>query len=93
MAGVGQTTASGMASQAGQLGANLGNLYYGAGTAAGQARASGYLGMGNALTSAIGTGLNYYQGQQLLNRMYPPPGAGAGTGTGVGAGAPFSVGP
>lgn len=86
LAGVGQTTASGMASQAGQLGANLGNLYYGAGTAAGQqlasaeqARASGYLGIGNALTSAIGTGLNYYQGQQLLNRMYPAPGAGAGT--------------
>ena len=79
LAGVGQTTASGMASQAGQLGANLGNLYYGAGTAAGQARASGYLGMGNALTSALGTGLNYYQGQQLLNRMYPAPGAGAGT--------------
>lgn len=69
IAGVGQTSAGQMAGEAGQLGANLGNTYYNAGTAEGQARASGYLGVGNALSSAIGSGLNYYQGMQGLNYL------------------------
>ena len=79
LAGVGQTATGALSSAAQNLGANLGDLYYGAGTGAGQARASGYLGMGNAVTSALGTGLNYYQGQQLMNKMFPASGAGAGT--------------
>ena len=44
---------------------------------AGQARAAGQLGIGNALTSALGSGLGYYQQQQLLNRLYPTGGVGA----------------
>jgi hypothetical protein len=76
LAGVGQTAAgqqasalTGMGGAIGQTAANLGNLYMGAGQAAGQARASGYLGLGNTLTGALGTGLNYLQAQQLMNRF------------------------
>ena len=78
LAGVGQTATgqqaaalSGMGGAIGQTAANLGNLYMGAGQAAGQARASGYLGLGNTLTGALGTGLNYLQAQQLMNRFGP----------------------
>jgi hypothetical protein len=35
------------------------------------ARASGYVGGANALTGALSTGLNYYQGQQYLNALRP----------------------
>jgi hypothetical protein len=76
LAGVGQTTAQqiGAAGQAygqgasnvlGQMGTNVGNLM----TAGAQARASGYVGQSNALTQALGTGLNFYQNQQLLNQL------------------------
>ena len=71
LAGVGQTTAQSLGTQASNLGANLGQTYLTGGMGAGQARASGYLGQANALTSALGTGLNYYQNQQLMNRMFP----------------------
>jgi hypothetical protein len=77
LAGVGQTSANALTGAAGQLGANLGNLAYGAGTAAGAARASGYIGGANALTGALGTGLNYYQNQQFLNARYPQAGQAA----------------
>jgi hypothetical protein len=36
---------------------------------AGNARASGYVGQANALTDALGGALNYYQGQQAINRL------------------------
>jgi hypothetical protein len=68
LAGVGQTTAQQLSGEAGQMGANVGQAMQ-AGAAA---RASGYVGQANALTSALGTGLNFYQGQQLLNRIAPP---------------------
>lgn len=71
LAGVGQTTAAQLGSAAGQLGANLGQTYLTSGINAGQARASGYLGQANALTGALGTGLNFYQNQQLMNRLFP----------------------
>ncbi len=71
LAGVGQTATSALSSAAGQTGANLGNLYYNAGQSAGASRASGYMGMANTLTGGIGTGLNYYQNQQLMNRLLP----------------------
>ena len=35
------------------------------------ARASGYMGGANALSGALNTGLNFYQGQQMMNRMMP----------------------
>ena len=67
LAGVGQTTAQQLSSQAGQMGTNVGNMM----TSGAAARASGYVGQANALTSALGTGLNFYQGQQMLNRLAP----------------------
>jgi hypothetical protein len=67
LAGVGQTSANTLTTAAGQLGQNLGE----ATQAAAAARASGYVGGANALTSAIGTGLNYYQGQNYLNALRP----------------------
>ena len=80
LAGVGQTTAQqiGAAGQAygqgasnvlGQMGTNFGNLM----TAGAQARASGYVGGANALTGALGQGLNFYQNQQLLNQLQRQP--------------------
>jgi hypothetical protein len=71
LAGVGQTTAQALGGQASNLGANLGQTYMTGGMGAGQARASGYLGQANALSNALGTGINYYQGQQLMNRLFP----------------------
>lgn len=67
LAGMGQTNAATMAQQAGQFGqaqaqgaAQMGNI-----------RASGYMGAANALTGALGQGVNYYQNQQMLNRFFP----------------------
>ena len=77
LAGVGQTATQALGSAAGQLGANLGQTYLTSGIQAGQARASGYLGGANALTGALGTGLNYYQNQQLMNRLFPSRSTGA----------------
>lgn len=86
LAGVGGTTAQqiGLAGQ--QFGQQAGQNLMASGQAAAQgmlgagaARASGYVGGANALTSALGTGLNYFQGQQYMNRLFP---------SGVGGGAP-----
>jgi hypothetical protein len=78
LAGVGQTSANTIgqagqnyASQAGgtmgQMASNVGDLM----TGGAAARASGYVGGANALTGALSTGLNYYQGQQMMNRLAP----------------------
>jgi hypothetical protein len=67
LAGMGQSNAATMAQQAGQYGQNLAQ---GAATM-GNIRASGYMGQANALTGALGQGLNYYQNQQMLNRFFP----------------------
>ena len=69
LAGVGQTTAGQMAGEAGTYGTNLANLQYGAGTGAAQTRASGYMGAANALMGGLGSGLNYYQGNQMMNYL------------------------
>lgn len=65
LAGMGQTSANTIGSAAGQLGTNLSNLAVGGGNA----RASGYAGMANALTSGIGQGANYYQGNQAAQQQ------------------------
>lgn len=70
--GAGQAAAQQVAGQAGQYGSNVANLL----TAGGAARASGYAGVANALNQALGTGLNYYQGQQWMKALNPPPPAG-----------------
>jgi len=65
LAGQAQSSANTLTGAAGNLGAQLGeNILGGA-----NARASGYLGESNALASAIGSGINFYGGQQYLNRL------------------------
>ena len=66
-AGFGQTASTNMGGAAGQFGTNAGNLM----TGAGAARASGYVGGANALTSGLGQYMNYTQSQNLLNRLLP----------------------
>jgi len=63
LAGMGQTTATNIAGQAGQLGQSVAANMIGAGNA----RASGYMGTANAISNALGQGLNYYQGQNYLD--------------------------
>jgi hypothetical protein len=67
LVGLGQTSANTLGSAAGQYGqtmaqnaAQMGNI-----------RASGYVGQANALTGALGQGLNYYQNQQMMDRYFP----------------------
>lgn len=68
--GAGQAAAQQVAGQAGEYGSNVANLL----SAGGAARASGYAGVANALNQALGTGLNYYQGQQWMKALNPPTG-------------------
>jgi hypothetical protein len=67
--GSGQTSANTLTNAAGQ---NATNLMQGYGNM-GAARASGYMGMGNALTGALNQGTNAYMQSQLINQL----GAGA----------------
>ncbi len=70
LAGVGQTATNQLSGAAGQYGQNAAEAIQNAAAA----RASGYVGGANALTSALGTGLNYMQGQNYLAAMRTPPG-------------------
>ena len=74
MAGIGQTATGAMSGAAGQFGSNAGNLM----TGAGAARASGYVGGANALTSGLGQYMNYTQSKDLMNRLLPQQVAGGG---------------
>ena len=65
LAGVGQTAATQMGNTGTTMATNVGNAY----ESGANARASGYVGQVNALNSALGNGLNYYQNQQIINRM------------------------
>jgi hypothetical protein len=78
LAGVGQTAANTMGAAAGQYGQGMAQTYGQMGqnmaqnaATMGNIRASGYTGIANALTGALGQGLNYYQNQQMLNRFFP----------------------
>ena len=78
LAGTAQSSANTLGSQAGQYGANVSNILgtYGAGQAsniigAGNAQASGYMGAANAIAGGVGQGINFYQNQQLMNRLLP----------------------
>lgn len=68
LAGVGQSSTQALGAAGQQMASNIGGLM---GQAA-QARASGYVGGANALTGALGTYLNYSQGQNLLNQLRGP---------------------
>lgn len=74
LAGVGQTSANTLTNAAGVMGSNIAE---GLGSAA-AARASGYVGGANALTSGLGTYLNYSQGQNMLAAL-----RGGGGGIGI----------
>ena len=65
LAGVGQTSAQ----QIGQAGMNMAGNVGEALTSGAAARASGYVGGANALTSGLGTYLNYNQGQNMINAL------------------------
>lgn len=67
LTGMGQTTATTLAGQAGQYGQNLAQ----GAAAMGNIRASGYVGAANALAGGIGQGLNYYQNKQFMD-LYGP---------------------
>lgn len=68
LAGLGQTSTQALGSAGQTYAGNVGNLM---GQAA-QARASGYVGGANALTGALGSYMNYSQGQNLLNAIRGP---------------------
>lgn len=67
LTGMGQTTTNTLANQAGQHGQSLAQNA----ATMGNIRASGYMNAANALTGALGQGVNYYQNQQMLNRFFP----------------------
>jgi len=65
LAGVAQSSANVLGQQAGQLGQQLGSNIIGAGNA----QAAGQIGSANAIVGGLGQGMNFYQNQQLLNRL------------------------
>jgi len=76
LAGQGQSTANTIGNygqtMTGDINASLGNYGTNASNAligGANARASGYVGQANALTNALGTGLNFYNQQQYLSRL------------------------
>lgn len=65
LAGVGQTAANTLGNAAGTYGSNVGNLM----TSGAAANAAGTVGGANALTSGLGTYLNYSGSNNLLNAL------------------------
>jgi len=65
LAGTAQTSANVLTGAAGNLGQQLGSNIIGAGNA----QAAGQIGQANAIASGLGQGINFYQNQQLLNRL------------------------
>ena len=65
LAGTAQSSANVLGQQAGVLGQQLGSNIIGAGNA----QAAGTIGSANAIASGVGQGINFYQNQQLLNRL------------------------
>jgi len=77
LAGVGQSTASQTAGQAGAVGANIGNTQFQGGIAAGNAIAGGQINQANAITGAIQSGTsNALLGYNQWKNTTPPIGAG-----------------
>jgi hypothetical protein len=84
LAGTAQSGANVLGQQAGQMGSNISNALGAYGSSvqgniigSGNAQASGYMGGANAIAGGVGQGINFYQNQQLLNRL---PNFGATTG-------------
>jgi hypothetical protein len=85
VAGIGQTATNQTAAAAGNFGSQWGNNIIGAGNA----QAAGRVGSANAWGNAISQGASMYQGNQMMNRMFPTGGASGGWGTGINPG-PFT---
>jgi hypothetical protein len=64
LAGVAQSSANTLGTQAGQYGNAVASNIMGAGNA----QASGYMGQANAIAGGVGQGINFYQNRQLLNQ-------------------------
>jgi hypothetical protein len=75
LAGVGQTATGAMGNAANAYGTNAGNMM----TSGAAARASGYVGGANALSSGLGQYMNYTQNQNLMNRLLPQSTIGGGS--------------
>jgi hypothetical protein len=67
IAGVGQTSANTLTNAAGQFGQQIGSNIIGAGNA----MAAGQIGQANAISQGVGQGINFYQNQQMMNRLFP----------------------
>jgi hypothetical protein len=67
LAGMGQTTTNTLSNQAGQYGQSMAQ----GAAQMGNIRASGYMNQANALSGALGQGVNYYQNQQMMDRFFP----------------------
>jgi hypothetical protein len=67
LAGVAQSSANTLGNAAGQFGQQIGSNIIGAGNAA----AAGQIGSANAIASGLGQGVNFYQNQQFMNRLFP----------------------
>ena len=67
LAGMGQSTAATLGQQAGQYGQSMAQ----GAAQMGNIRASGYTNQANALSGALGQGVNYYQNQQMMDRFFP----------------------
>lgn len=76
LAGTAQTSANVLGGQAGELGRQLGSNIIGGGNAA----AAGQIGSANAIVGGVGQGINFYQNQQLMNRLIPQQMAGPSAG-------------
>lgn len=67
LSGVAQSSANTLGAQAGQYGNAMASNIIGAGNA----QAAGQIGQANAIAGGVGQGINFYQNQQLINRLYP----------------------
>jgi hypothetical protein len=65
LGGVAQTASNTMGTAAGNFGQQIGSNIIGAGNA----MAAGQIGSANAFSQGVGQGLNFYQGQQYLNKL------------------------
>jgi hypothetical protein len=84
LTGMGQTSVNQLGQAGQQYATNAGEAL----TSGAAARASGYVGQANALTGALGTGFNFYQNQQYMNKFAPQnaPSTGGGGSYGSGGG-------
>jgi hypothetical protein len=83
LAGVGQTANQANQSAGSSYGSNVADLM----TGAANAQAAGTVGQANAISNALGTGMNTWMNYQMMNRMKPTPGWNGQTGSGTSMGA------